>query len=66
MEDTKNEEKSSKPSSRSINGICDYDQGLNESIQQAMYEYFEGEVDYNTAIDNFYTAAMEKYPELTR
>jgi len=49
-----------------MSNICDYDQGLNESIQQAMHEYFEGEVDYNTAIDNFYTAAMEKYPELTR
>lgn len=49
-----------------MSNICDYDQGLNESIQQAMHEYFEGEVDYNTAIDNFYTAAIEKYPELTR
>ena len=49
-----------------MSNISDYDQGLNESIQQAMHEYFEGEVDYNTALENFYTSAIEKYPELER
>lgn len=49
-----------------MSNICDYDQGLNESIQQAMHEFFEGNVDYDTALDNFYTSAIERYPELTK
>lgn len=49
-----------------MSNISDYDLGLNESIQQAMHEYFEGNVDYDTALENFYTSALEKYPELTR
>lgn len=49
-----------------MSNISDYDQGLNESIQQAMHEYFEGKVDYETALENFYTSAIEKYPELTK
>ena len=48
-----------------MSNICDYDQGLNESIQQCMHEYFEGVVDLQTAYDNFYSAAEVKYPELT-
>lgn len=49
-----------------MSNICDYDQGLNEAIQQTMHEYFEGNVDLDTALDNFYTSAIEKYPELTK
>lgn len=49
-----------------MSNISDYDQGLNEAIQQAMHEYFEGKVDKETAMENFYTSAMEKYPELTK
>lgn len=49
-----------------MSNISDYDQGLNESIQNAMHEYFEGTVDYETALNNFYMSAMEKYPELTK
>lgn len=49
-----------------MSNISDYDQGLNEAYQQAMHEYFEGNVDMETALENFYTAALEKYPELTR
>ena len=49
-----------------MSNISDYDQGLNEAIQQAMHEYFEGKVDYETALGNFYTSAFEKYPELTK
>lgn len=49
-----------------MSNISDYDQGLNESIQQTMHEYFEGNVDFDTALENFYTSAMEKYPELTK
>ena len=48
-----------------MSNICDYDQGLNESIQQCMHEYFEGVVDLETAFANFYSAAEIKYPELT-
>ena len=48
-----------------MSNICDYDQGLNESIQQCMHEYFEGVVDLETAYKNFYSAAEVKYPELT-
>lgn len=49
-----------------MSNISDYDQGLNEAIQQSMHEYFEGNVSKEEAIENFYTAALEKYPELTR
>ena len=49
-----------------MSNISDYDQGLNEAIQQTMHEYFEGNVDMDTALENFYTSAMEKYPELTK
>lgn len=49
-----------------MSNISDYDQGLNEAIQQSMHEYFEGNVDMETALENFYTAAVEKYPELTK
>ncbi len=49
-----------------LSNISDYDQGLNESMQSAMHEYFEGTVDYDTALENFYKSAIEKYPELTK
>ena len=39
---------------------------LNEEIQTAFRDYFNGSVDYDTALDNFYTAAIEKYPDLKR
>ena len=42
-----------------------YDQGLNESLQGAFKDYFDGVVDMDTAKANFETAIMEKYPELT-
>ena len=41
-----------------------YDQGLNESFQGAFKDYFLGSVDKDTALQNFYKAAQEKYPEL--
>ncbi len=44
--------------------ISPYDQGLNEDFQTAMHDYFNGTVDKETAIKNFYTAIGEKYPEL--
>lgn len=42
-----------------------YDQGLNEDFQTAFHDYFDGNVDKETALQNFYKAAVEKYPELT-
>lgn len=42
-----------------------YDQGLNESFQGAMKDYFTGAVKTKEeAIKNFYKAAIEKYPGL--
>jgi hypothetical protein len=42
-----------------------YDQGLNESFQQAMKNYFDGNAaDYDEALAQFNTAIVEKYPEL--
>ncbi len=49
-----------------MKNISDYDQGLNESFQGAMKDYFEGTVDKETALENFYKSAIEKYPELTK
>lgn len=50
----------------SMKNISAYDQGLNEGLQTAMRDYFLGAVDYETALDNFYTAALTKYPALSR
>lgn len=44
--------------------ISPYDQGLNESLQTAMHDYFDGTVDKDTAFKNFYTSIKEKYPDL--
>jgi len=43
-----------------------YDQGLNESFQSAFMDYYNGNVDEATAYENFYKAAIEKYPNLTK
>ena len=42
-----------------------YDQGCNEEFQNAMKNYFEGNATYEEALDIFYTAVAEKYPELS-
>lgn len=42
-----------------------YDQGCNEEFQNAMKNYFEGNATLDEALDLFYTAVVEKYPELT-
>ena len=41
-----------------------YDQGLNESIQTAFRDYFDGNIDFDKAKANFETSVKEKYPEL--
>ena len=45
----------------SMKNISSYDQGLNEEFQKAMKDYFDGK-----ALDNFYKAAIEKYPNLSK
>lgn len=47
-----------------VSNMGPYDQGLNESFQEAMKDYFNGTVDKDTALSNFYKAAIEKYPDL--
>ena len=49
-----------------MSNITAYDQGLNESFQAAFKDYFTGAVDKDTALENFYTAAIEKYPGLSK
>ena len=41
-----------------------YDQGINEGMQTAFKDYFDGKVDEDKAKANFETAIKEKYPEL--
>lgn len=48
-----------------LSNISSYDQGCNEEFQNAMKNYFEGNTDLNGALDLFYKAVVEKYPELT-
>lgn len=43
-----------------------YDQGLNDALGKAMGDYFDKNVDYDTALSNFYKIANEKYPELQK
>ncbi len=42
-----------------------YDQGCNEKFQAAFKDYFDGNVDIDTAKANFETSITELYPELT-
>lgn len=50
----------------SMKNISPYDQGLNEEFQKAMKDYFDGNVTKDKALENFYKAAIEKYPNLTK
>lgn len=45
--------------------MTQYDQII-ETYQTSVAEYFNGTVDKETALDNFYTAVTEKYQELQR
>ena len=47
-----------------MSNISPYDQGLNEEFQKAFKDYFNGNVDKAKALENFYKAAIEKYPNL--
>jgi hypothetical protein len=48
-----------------LSNISNYDQGCVEEFQNAMKNYFEGNATYEEALDIFYKAVVEKYPELT-
>ncbi len=48
-----------------MSNVSAYDQACNEEFQAAFKDYFDGNVDIDTAKANFETAMKEKYPELT-
>ncbi len=48
-----------------ISNMGPYDQGLNESFQGAMKDYFTGNVSKEDATANFYKEAVEKYPDIS-
>lgn len=48
-----------------LSNLSAYDQGCNEEFQNAMKNYFDGNATYEEALQLFYTAITEKYPELT-
>jgi len=48
-----------------LSNLSEYDQGCNESFQQAMKDYFMGKVTYEDAVDAFVKSVQEKYPEVT-
>lgn len=49
-----------------MSNVTGYDQGLTEAFQNSFKDYFEGIIDKEGALDNFYMKAMETYPELQR
>jgi multiple sugar transport system substrate-binding protein len=49
-----------------MSNISPCDQGCNEKVQGAFRDYFNGAATYDEALENFYTAVLEKYPWLTR
>ena len=50
-----------------LSNISAYDQGCCEEFQSAMKDYFDGNYEtYEEALDAFYTAIGEKYPELAQ
>lgn len=48
-----------------LSNLSAYDQGCNEEFQNAMKNYFEGNATMDEALELFYKAVEEKYPELT-
>lgn len=45
-----------------LSNVSSYDQGCNEEFQKAMKDYFDGNADYDTALEQFYQAVETKYP----
>ncbi len=46
--------------------ISPYDQAMTEQFRLAFKDYFDGKVTKEQALENFYTAVIEKHPELTK
>ena len=50
-----------------LSNLSAYDQGCNEEFQNAMKNYFEGNAaSYEEALEQFYAAVIEKYPDLSK
>lgn len=49
-----------------MSNIGPYDQGMTETFQAAFKDYFNGTVDYDTALENFYKNVIVKYPNLKK
>lgn len=45
--------------------LSNYDSGCNADFQSAITNYFEGNATLDEALELFYTATLERYPELT-
>ena len=45
--------------------LSSYDQGCVELIQNAFSDYYQGNVDFDRAKENFETSIMERYPDIT-
>ena len=48
-----------------MSNICDYDKDCNEQIQKAFHPYFEGNISYDEAMEDFYNRMKKLDPELT-
>ena len=48
-----------------LSNTSPYDQGCNEEFQNAMKNYYEGNMSYDEAVEAFQKAVVVKYPELT-
>jgi hypothetical protein len=48
-----------------LSNLSAYDQGCVEEFQKAMKDYFIGQSTYDEALELFYKAVEEKYPELS-
>ena len=48
-----------------LSNLSFYDQGCNEEFQKAMKNYFDGNASLEDALQMFYKAVVEKYPNLT-
>ncbi|WRS27197.1 carbohydrate ABC transporter substrate-binding protein [Oscillospiraceae bacterium MB08-C2-2] len=49
-----------------MSNISKYDQGMTEEFQKSFKDYFDGNVSREEALENFYTAVIEKYPNLKK
>jgi len=45
--------------------LSSYDQGCVELIQNSFGDYFQGNIDFDRAKENFEIAIQERYPDIT-